>query len=142
MCDQPMDGVEKVAVVDPGDELSSVAVGTTESAIHEIIKDFKDAAGIRAEGDGGSEEDEPSVREFAGEGRCFPGFGDINAEVPGVGGMGFASAEDAVFFIVGGIVAVCVDGGGGGEREPRMASPTMRVDLMRESLISRRLRGW
>ncbi len=78
--------------MDPGDELIAGAVGAAEAVADEGEEDVEDSAAVGAEGHGAAEGEFARSRRGGGEEGFFPGFGDLDGEVPGVGCAGFVAA--------------------------------------------------
>ena len=112
--DDELDGADEVGFVDPGDELISGQGGAAEAVADEREEDVEDSAGVGAEGHGAAESDLASARSRGGEEGFFPGFGDLDGEVPRVGCAGFIAAEFARGLVHGAVERVAIDGCGAG----------------------------
>ena len=112
--DEEFDGADEVGFVDPGDKLIAVAIGAAEAVADEREEDVEDSAGVWAEGHGAAQGDLAGARSGGGEEGLFPGFGDLDGEVPGIGCAGFVAAEFAGGFVHGAVEGVAIDGGGAG----------------------------
>ena len=117
-----------------------------QAAADQAQEHVEHAAAVRAHRHRRAQQHLARVRRIGLVGGRFPGAGHVDAEPPGVRGVRLVAAEDAGGLVVGGVVAVGVDRGGAGlqpdARRPcgpaAMASPTARVELTRESMMSRR----
>lgn len=110
----PEERLDEVGFVNPRDELSSIALPTAESQADQAAEDGEDASGIGAHGHGRAHENEAGFGGGVTKGGSFPCLGDLNAEAPGFGHVGFLTTELAGEVVVGGVIAVGVEGGGGG----------------------------
>ena len=111
---EEFDGADEICFVNPRDELSAGTVGAAEAVADEVEEDVEDSAGVGAKGHRAAQGDPAGARNGGGEEGLFPGFGDLDGEVPGVGCAGFVAAELAGGLVHGAIEGVAVDGGGAG----------------------------
>ena len=85
MLDEEVDGAGKVSLVNPGDELAAIALGSTEANADEVEQDGEGASGNRAEDNGAAQSDFARAWRGDGEEECFPVLGDADGKIPGLG---------------------------------------------------------
>ena len=131
--------------MDPGDILAAVSVGPAQPPTRQSQQNIEHTAAIGAHRHGRAKHHLPGPWDDGFIGCLFPRLSHVDTELPGGRDALFRAAQDTCRLVVRRVEAMGVDRSSarlqpnpGRRAASAMACPTARVELIRESLITRR----